>query len=557
MTCRMPLLVTLALGTTLLAGPAWGQDVPVPSLTRENGRHVLLVDGRPFIILGGQVTNSSNYAVALPRVWQVARAMNANTMEIPVAWEQIEPREGQFDFSFVDQLLREAREHELRLVLLWFGTWKGGAAHYTPEWVKTDQRRFPRQIGQSGKPVSSLSPFGRATIEADKAAYTRLLRHLRDNDRQRTVIMMQVENEPGTLDGPRDFSPAAEAAFTQPVPADLTRALGKQPGSWSALFGEDAARSFAAWSLSRAVGEIAAAGKAVYPLPTMVNAPGTNSPLPGGRRFMLPFASGGPDWLDLAIWKAMASAIDIEAANIYSTDPEMYAALLDAYAKPDNPNIVPETGMGPASARFFWLALSKGTVGFSPFGVDGPTVSLTATRDRDATVEPLSAHYALFRPIVSDWARLASKYPVWGGVKVKQDTPLTNTMGRWRVEIVFDARPRFGPPPPPANAASSPPSTPPATPAPTRPAEQGGVVVMQSGPDEFFVAGAQANVNIALADPKPNEAGEYLTVEEGTFESGQWKMVRRWNGDERDHGMSFGTAPALLRVKMHAISVAR
>ena len=107
----MPLLVTLALGTTLLAGPAWGQDVPVPSLTVDNGRHVLLVDGKPFIILGGQVTNSSNYPVALPRVWQVARAMNANTMEMPVAWEQIEPREGQFDFSYVDQLLREAREH--------------------------------------------------------------------------------------------------------------------------------------------------------------------------------------------------------------------------------------------------------------------------------------------------------------------------------------------------------------------------------------------------------------------------------------------------------------
>ena len=115
---------------------------------------------------------------------------------------------------------------------------------------------------------------------------------------------------------------------------------------------------------------------------------------------MLPFASGGPDWQDLAIWKAMAPAIDIEAANIYSTDPEMYAALLDAYAKPNNPTIVPETGVGPASARFFWLALSKGTLGFSPFGVDRPTGS-PAPRDAEATGDPLSASFALFRPIVS------------------------------------------------------------------------------------------------------------------------------------------------------------
>jgi len=547
-------IVGAALCATMLAGSAWGQDVPVPSLTQENGRHVLLVDGRPFIILGGQVTNSSNYVVALPRVWQVARDLNANTMEVPVAWEQIEPREGQFDFSYVDQLLREAREQKLRLVLLWFGTWKGGAGHYTPEWVKTDQRRFPRQIGQSGKPVSSFSPFGRATIEADKAAYTHLLRHLRDTDRQRTVIMMQVENEPGTLDGPRDFSPAARAAFEQPVADDLARALGKQPGSWAALFGQAADRSFAAWSLSRAVGEIAAAGKAVYPLPTMVNAPGTNSPLPGGRSFMLPFASGGPDWQDLAIWKAMAPAIDIEAANIYSTDPEMYAALLDAYAKPNNPTIVPETGVGPASARFFWLALSKGTLGFSPFGVDRPTGS-PAPRDAEAMGDPLSASFALFRPIVSDWARLGSKHPVWGGVKVKQDAPLTNTMGRWRVEIAFDPRPRFAPPPSPANAAvPGPPAVPPAMPAAARPIERGGAVVMQSGPDEFYVAGTHANVTIQLADAEAKEAGEYLTIEEGTFENGQWKMVRRWNGDERDHGMDFGAAPALVRVKMHAIT---
>jgi hypothetical protein len=420
--------------------------------------------------------------------------------------------------------------------------------------VKTDPKRFPRQIGQSGKPVSSFSPFGRATIEADKAAYTSLLRRLRDSDRQRTVIMMQVENEPGTLDGPRDFSPPAEAAFQQPVPADLARALGKPSGSWSALFGEKADRSFAAWSLSRAVGEIAAAGKAVYPLPTMVNAPGTNSPLPGGRSFMLAFASGGPDWQDLAIWKAMAPAIDIEAANIYSTDPEMYAALLDAYAKPNNPTIVPETGVGPTSARFFWLALSKGTLGFSPFGVDGPTASPTAPRDADAAGDPLSASFALFRPIVSDWARLASQHPVWGGVKVKQDTPLTNTMGRWRVEIVFDPKPRFVPPPPPAGTAvPSPPLAPATAPGPGRLPEQGGAVVMQSGPDEFFVAGTRANVNIELAEPRTNEAGEYLTIEEGTFENGQWKMVRRWNGDERDHGMSFGAAPALVRVKMHTI----
>jgi beta-galactosidase GanA len=129
----------------------------------QDGRHALLVDGTPFLMLGAQVNNSSNYPAILPRVWPTIRALNANTLEMPVGWEQIEPEEGRFAFSFVDELLRQARQNHVRLVLLWFGTWKNTNPQYTPEWVKADTRRFPRQIAPDGKTHFVLSAHGRAS----------------------------------------------------------------------------------------------------------------------------------------------------------------------------------------------------------------------------------------------------------------------------------------------------------------------------------------------------------------------------------------------------------
>src|SRR5438270_7460409 len=97
---------------------------PLPQIVSENGKHELLVDGAPFLILGGQANNSSNYPAVLPQVWSTIHALHANTLEIPVAWEQVEPVEGKFDFSWLDTLVAQARQKDTRLVLLWFVTFK-------------------------------------------------------------------------------------------------------------------------------------------------------------------------------------------------------------------------------------------------------------------------------------------------------------------------------------------------------------------------------------------------------------------------------------------------
>src|ERR1700759_4726692 len=105
---------------------------PSPSIIEKDGRHALLVDGEPFFILGAQVHNSSGWPGMMPGVWRSLDAMHANTLEVPLYWEQMEPQPGKFDFSFIDTLLRQSRAHNVHMVLLWFGTWKNGSNQYMP-----------------------------------------------------------------------------------------------------------------------------------------------------------------------------------------------------------------------------------------------------------------------------------------------------------------------------------------------------------------------------------------------------------------------------------------
>jgi len=199
-------------------------------------------------------------------------ALHANTIEAPVYWEQIEAQPGRFDFASVDQLVRGARDHNLHVVLLWFGTWKNGNMHYVPEWVKTDTKRFPRVIKADGEPIDVLTALSRTNLEADKAAFVALMRHLKALDgNEHTVLLVQVENESGIVGSVRDFSPAANAAFAGAVPADLLATVHKQPGTWSQVFGADADEMFQLYHQARYVNEIAAAGKSEFPIPLYIN----------------------------------------------------------------------------------------------------------------------------------------------------------------------------------------------------------------------------------------------------------------------------------------------
>ena len=161
----------------------------MPTIAEKDGRYALMVDGAPYLMLGVQANNSSAWPAYLDKVWPAAETLHANTVELPVYWEQIEATQGTFDFSTVDLILKQAREHHLRLVLLWFGTWKNGSSHYTPEWIKLDQAKYPFVVDKDGQTVDSPSPFSPARLEADAAAFRALMRHLKAIDPVHTVSM--------------------------------------------------------------------------------------------------------------------------------------------------------------------------------------------------------------------------------------------------------------------------------------------------------------------------------------------------------------------------------
>lgn len=535
------------------------QAAELPQLVTHNGKHALMVDGAPFLMLGAQTNNSSNYPAALKDVWPSVEKMHANTLSIPVAWEQVEPQEGTFDFSYIDVLLKEARARNVKVVLLWFATWKNNAPHYAPAWVKLNNERFPRVRKQDGDTLNSLSPLGKNTLDADKKAFVELMKHLKKTDKDHTVIMVQVENEVGTYGSVRDFSATAQAEFNAAVPADLVAALKVKSGTWSQVFGKDADEFFHAYHIAKYCNEITAAGKAIKNLPMYVNVALRNPFNPG-----LPgqYSSGGGTDNVLHIWKAAAPAIDLIAPDIYFRDHKTVTKILDIYTRPDNALFVAEIGNDQPFARYFFPTLGKGGIGFSPFGMDDTDYTnypLGAKEYNDQTIEQFAQHYRVIAPMMREWARLAYEGNVWGVAEPldtmtetqkiwnAEATPaekekyakdkaaaLTQTLdlGLWDAEVTY-GRPMFWIAPPEGNTPAA-----------------GGALIAQLGENEYLVTAHKARVELK---PSAELAGKkYMIerIEEGHYEKGKWIMERVWNGDQTDWGVNFTTRAHLLKIKM-------
>lgn len=534
----MLLARTLIAASLLLAPAALAQSRgDMPHLETKNGRHALIVDGAPFLMLGGQVNNSSNYAAPLAKAWPVLDRIHANTIEVPVAWQQLEPQEGRFDFSFVQTLLDEARKHDKRIVLLWFGAWKNTGLAYTPDWVKLDNRRFPRMKTKEGKDHDVLSPHGEATLAADKRAFVQLMTYVRDHDPQNTVIMVQPENEVGSYRNPRDHGAAAQALFDGPVPAALTRALDKPSGTWASVFGAQADRAFNTWHTARYIEALASAGKAIKPLPIYVNASLTNPFEPVDP---MTVSSGGPQGDVIDIWKAAAPSVDIAAPDIYDRASRNVFRHFDLYARPDNALMVPEIGNAAEYARYFWAALGRGAIGFAPFGMDDTdyfNYPLGAKRLDDATLNAFGDKYRIMAS--APWAKIAFDHPIWGTAKPDDGAPVSTTMGDWTITASFGQW-QFGqrdwfP------KADLPPW-----------AEQpvGGMVVAQLSANEFLFTGDHVRVQFAAKEGSA-PGGMIVRVEEGHFDAqGDWVMDRIWNGDQTDYGLNLIDQPVWLKVTM-------
>ncbi len=431
------------------------QTAGAPHLEKRGEATQLIVSGKPYLILGAEIHNSSSSSLEyMQPEWPRLAAMGLNTVLTPVSWELVEPTEGKFDFTLVDGLLAGARKQHLHLVFLWLASWKNGMSSYPPVWVKQDTKRFPR-VMENGLPVNVLSTFGAETLAADERAFAALMRHLRDVDgHERTVLMMQVENEVGVLGSARDHSDVANRAFGGAVPGELLRYLDvhratldpdlhalwnqhgtKTAGTWTEVFGDTprTGEIFMAWQYAKYVQAVAAKGKEAYDLPMYVNAwLGGEDVVPGD------YPSGGPQPRVIDVWKAAGFAIDIYAPDLYS--PDLYG-WAHRYHRPDNPLFLPETRDGEAgAANIFYILGEHAAIGFSPFGIDNwatPATGEMADKEKSGE-EALRVSYNAIASVAPMLLDAQSKGEVHGFVLDKQRPSVTFVMHGYDVDVSLD-----------------------------------------------------------------------------------------------------------------------
>ncbi|WP_165418546.1 DUF5597 domain-containing protein [Dyella amyloliquefaciens] len=516
------------------------QASELPRVTLAQGASQLIVDGKPYVILGGELGNSSAGTEAqaeaiLPRL----ASLHVNTVLVPVAWDQLEPREGSYDFRLLDRWIDQARAQRMHLVLLWFGSWKNSFSEYAPAWVKADTRRFPRARGIDGAPLEILSTFGEETLRLDSKAFAALMAHLRTKDRQQTVLMVQVENEVGVLGERRDRSDAANRAFGGDVPAALLQALqarratlspelaahfNAQGHTWKDVFGDAADEVFMAWRYATYIDAVAGAGKAQYALPMYLN---VQLPAPQERAGEYP--SGGSHPYFQQVYQAVASHIDFYSPDIYW--PE-FAHWVQRYQALGNPVFVPEARLEVAPYNALYLYGEARGFGFSPFDID----SLPAPDD-DAAASPLLMQ-------------------VYGGLRDLGDMlPAAQADGRTRGLVLHASSPR-----PTQTVAlggylfegtlSR------SWPAKTLETQDGAMLVLQSAPDEFYILGTGLTVNIRRDPDVDARVAGIGSIEEVSRNGAAWQTLRRLNGDQSNQGRQLMMDPRharLYRVRMHAI----
>jgi beta-galactosidase GanA len=520
---KSPVLIFIFCCLISLKIKAQNQSQGISQIKYYGSNAELLVDGAPYLITGGELGNSSaSSTVYMNPIWPKLQKMHLNTVIAPVYWELLEPEEGKFNFTLVDGLIKSARQYHMKLVLLWFGTWKNSMSCYAPGWVKTNQKRFPRVANSAGGPEEIITPFSKDALLADIKAFSSLMQYIKQTDSKlHTVVMVQVENEIGMLPDARDHSTLADEVFSQPVPAKLISWLNlhkdklvpemqkmwqeggnKTSGNWETVFDKSLATDelFMAWYFAEYANAVAKAGKAVYPLPMYVNA-ALNAP--GKKPGQYPSAGPLPHLID--IWKAAAPDIDLLSPDFYNPNFKYWN---DRYTRPDNALFIPEHRFEDGvDAKAFYAIGHYKALGFSPFAIEN---------DKNIAGEPLGQSYNIIQQLSGEISKAKRKGTMDGVLLSKDADTVKLQMGDYTLTVSHDLTLGWSPKAKDANWPLT-----------------GGIIIALAN-DEFYVGGT--GMVISFKPVKQGECAGILQVDEGVFVNGKWQTERRLNGDEDHQG---------------------
>lgn len=491
------------------------ENESIPHLKVENNITRLIIDGKPWLMLAGELHNSTSSAPEyFAEAINNAVSMNVNTVIASVAWEQLEPVEGKYDYSCVDFILKNAYEHNLKVVLVWFASWKNGESSYAPIWVKKDTKRFFRIKNSLGEKMSAISPFCKESMIADAKALASFMKYIREKDSRKSIVMIQVENEVGAF-SEMDYNDVAIKQYNSPVPDKLINYLQnnkltlekelktawessgfKTKGTWKELFGEqsaDAQNFFMSWQYASYINEVSRQGKAVYKLPMYVNAWLVQTPteMPGK------YPNGGPVSRVMDIYKAAASNIDFCSPDIYLPN---FKEVCTMYHRPikQNPLFIPECDRNnPGKA---WYAFAEhDALGFGPFGIESLVSDVAYSQSYNVLKELL--------PIISLYQGTGKMH---GVLKENKEIGTVLEIGDYNIKIEYSDKNKncYG-------------------------------IIIQTDKDEFLVAGI--GLNIRFTSNKNDHSAFIGNVLEGDFDGETWKTLRWLNGDETWHNSALFT----------------
>lgn len=517
------------------------------------------VNGKPFFSIGGQLHNSSSNCLEdMKKGFKALKLINANTVAVPIMWELFEKVENEFDYTQLHNVLSLCKENDMKLVVLWFGSWKNGMSQYAPQWIKKDKERFDFVQTGTGRVIQNLSAVGEENLRCDAKAFVKLVEEIKKIDGGERVIAIQVQNESGILGSDRDYSKKAQNLFDDTVPKELIQAIQKAGKGkvfedyktngelinrkWEDTFGYYAGEYFTAYHTSKYVEKIAKFGKEIMDIPMYTNVwlkdmyisePGASYP------------SGGATANVLEIWKAFTPSLFTIAPDIYVNNLNRYKEVCAQYNRSDNPLYVPESSLVlPNALAMFGAVCDFNSIGFHCFAID------SILRNDGEINDAYCGDIAVSLKILSNCKNIIENkvgklYSVIqeeftsqnvidfgdyiGVVKFVKSNPSGDASGEEWLDTFHNI----------VDCTDS-----------KKIVRRGRGIINDRGNGEFFIAGTGFRVVFIKKESIENMSSgvcsnewlstrqsNYISVDEGNFKDDVFVAKRKRNGDETDHGV--------------------